>query len=732
MKESDQSSLTRREFLRSTAIAGGGFVIGAYFISRVGNVAEAFAATQTTETPLGAFIRITPDNIVTIIAKNPEIGQGVKTHLPMMIAEELDVEWNNVRVEQGDFDTVKYSEQWAGNSSATPINWTTMRQVGAAARAMLIAAAAQTWSVPESECDTAAGSVTHKPTNRRLSYGTLAATATTLTPPALDTVRLKDPKDFRIIGQRIHGVDNHAILTGKPLYGIDVSVPDMKYAVYEKCPVFGGKVSSANLDEIKNQPGVRNAFVIEGGNDLRGLLGGVAIVADTWYAANAARKKLEVKWDEGPAAKQSTVGFASMAEQLSKQKPQRLLRNDGDVEAALKSAARVVNAAYTYPFVAHATLEPQNCTARYEDGKFEVWAGSQLPADGREMISRTLGVPEKDIIIHMVRAGGGFGRRLHVDSMVEAAAIAKQIGGAVKLIWSREDDMRHDFYRPAGFHYLTGAVDIEGKLTAWKDHFISFGEGDSFVLAGGISASEFPARFVPNCTIETSVMPLGVPTGRLRAPGSNGIAFAIESFLDEMAHAADKDPLQFRLDILSNTAAGNGADPVRIRGVLELVAQKSGWGATKHPRGTGMGLAFYFSHRGYFAEVVQATVTRAGKVKVDKVWVAGDIGPTIINPSNAENQVQGAVLDGLAQALGQEITIENGRVTQANFKNFPLMRIDRVPAIEVHWKLSDSPVTGVGEPALPPAPPALCNAIFAATGRRIRSLPLSKHDLSWS
>ena len=741
----DRTAVSRREFLRVSAITGGGFLLGTYVIERFAGVAESFAATPSAETSLGAYIRITPDGIVTIIAKNPEIGQGVKTHLPMMIAEELDVDWKNVRVEQGDLDTVRFSGQIAGNSAATPFsgqiagnsaatwgNWTPMRHAGAAARAMLVMAAAQTWSVAESECETSSGVVTHKLTGRRLSYGQLVDKAATLAPPAPDAVKLKDPKNFRIIGQRIPGVDNHAIVTGKPLYGIDVSVPGMKYAVYEKCPVFGGKVVSANLDDVKRQPGVRSAFVIEGGTNLRELLGGVAIVADSWYAASAARKKLRVTWNEGTTAKQSSVAFAAMSEQLSKQKPQRSLRNDGDVEAALKSAAKMVQGSYFYPFVAHATLEPQNCTARYQDGKFELWAPTQTPASGRAMISRNLGVPENDITVHLTRAGGGFGRRLNTDFMVEAAAIAKEVGGAVKLLWSREDDIRHDFYRPAGFHYFTGGVDGAGKLVAWKDHFISFGEGDAFVQAGEISGAEFPARFVPNCAVDSSVMPLGVPTGRLRAPGSNGIAFAVESFLDEMAHAAGKDPLQFRLDLLSNTPVGTGADPARIRGVLELVAEKAGWGKKRQPRGTGMGLAFYFSHRGYFAEVVQVTVSRAGKLKLDKVWVAGDIGPTIINPSNAENQIQGAVLDGLAQALRQEITIENGRAVQGNFTTFPLMRMRQAPPVEVHWKLSDSPVTGLGEPALPPAPPALCNAIFAATGKRIRSLPISKHDLSWS
>ena len=741
--------MKRRDFLQRSALGSAGLLLGSYL--------DAATAAETIAKPSGAaplggfkpnaFISISSQGVVTLISKQPEIGQGIKTSLPMVIAEELEVNWKDVRIVQGDLNPA-YGVQSAGGSTSTPNNYNNFLRLGATARTMLVQAAAQTWKVPIGECLAANSAVHHQVSGRRLSYAELAASAATLPLPNPESVKLKDPRDYKLLGTRIGGVDNLAIVTGKPLFGIDVRLPGMLYAVFEKCPAFGGKVLSANLEAIKALPGVRDAFVIAGTSQLTGLMPGVAIVADSTWAAFSARRQLKVTWDEGAVVEQSWDGFAAQALKLSKQPGTVQLRKDGDPLAAFARASKTVQASYSYPFISHASIEPQNCTAWFHDGALELWAPTQNPAAGQNLVANTLGLPKEKITLHMTRSGGGFGRRLSADYIVEAAAIAQRVAAPVKLTWSREDDLRHDHYRAGGFHFLRGALDGQGKLTAWHNHFVTFAnrvtrDGASVLQPGSgasLSGDEFPGRWVANCLLEQTPIECGIPMGPWRAPGSNVFAWVFHSFIDELAHAGGRDPLEFRLELLGqqDLVAGSGERALpynvgRMRRVLTEAAQRADWGRKKLPRGQGQGIAFHFSHRGYIAEVAEVTVSKAGVLRVDRVVVASDIGSQIVNLSGAENQVQGSVIDALGTLMFAELDIQRGRIVQRNFNDYTLIGMsDAPPRIEVHFVKSNEPVTGLGEPAFPPLAPAVCNAIFAATGKRVRQMPLSRSDLSWS
>jgi len=709
-RDSERPMMDRRQFVKVSALAGGGLLVGTYV--RLGELgaAEPSAAAAADFTP-NAFISISSSGAVSIIAPNSEMGQGVKTSLPMIVAEELDVAWEQVTITQGDLNPA-FGRQMSVGSQSTPSNFLPLRRAGATARAMLIQAAAETWSVSASECSTEGGVVLHRPSNRRATYGELATKAASLTPPA--DAPLKDPKDFKLLGTRVPGVDNPKIVTGAPLFGIDVQLPGMLYATYTKCPVFGGKVVSANLDAVKAQPGVRDAFVLDG---IDGLPSGVAIVADSTWNAFSATKALQVKWDEGAVVSQNSVEMARHAEQLAMATP----------APALPNGAKVVKAVYHYPFLAHATLEPQNCTAVFKNGVMEMWAPSQIPAVGQGLVSRGIGLEPKNVVVHITRLGGGFGRRGSNEFSIEVAAIAKKLEGTpVKLVWPREYDFAHDNYRSNGWHHFTAGLDSAGRIVSLHDAFVKMQGGP-----GDMNATGFPFIAVPGSSVNSSKLPGGIPTGYWRAPGDNGNVWATQCFVDELAQAAGREPVAFTLDLLSDASAQNGFDARRMTQVLTLATEKAGWGQQR-PRGEGQGFAITRSMGAYVAVVADVVVSRDGDLAIKKITAAVDAG-TIINLSAAEAQVQGAILDGLSAAWFQKITIERGAAAQTNFRDYRMLRMNDSPRLmEVHFVKSVAPPTGLGEPALPAAAPAVCNAVFAATGKRIRTLPIVTESLKWS
>ncbi|KPL68235.1 hypothetical protein SZ64_08940 [Erythrobacter sp. SG61-1L] len=730
-------TLSRRTLLKVSALSGGGFALSA----AIPMVARAAAVSGEAAGTLNAFVTIAADNTITIVGKNPEIGQGIKTMLPMLIADEMDADWDQVKIVQGDTDAAKYGPQLAGGSFATPMNWFPMRQVGAGARQMLLEAASRRWGIDSAKLTTKLGKVIDPASGRSLTYGELASDAATVAVPDLAKVPLKSPKDFHIIGRAIGGIDSPKIVKGEPIFGVDTQLPGMVYAAFERAPVFGAKLVSANLDAVKAQPGVIDAFIVKGNGNAEELVDGVAVIAKNWWLADQARKKLTIEWDNGEWAGHSTKLYDQTARKLmADAKPQEVFASQGDVDAAFASAAKVLDAEYSYPFLAHVPMEPMNCTALcHDDGSMEMWAPSQTPQGGQGGVAKMLGLTPDKVKVHITRMGGGFGRRLNNDYMHQVAAIAKQMQGKpVQLIWSREDDVRSDFYRPAGWHRLRAALDEKGNIAGLEDHFITFEiPGPGAYNPAAMSKDEFPGKFVPNMRYAQTKLETRVPMGAMRAPTSNAMAFVMQSFLDEVAQASGKDLPTLMLEIVDGaekepdsmgfTGPQPGFNPGRLRAVTKKALEMSGWGKAM-PEGHALGFGYYYSHMGYFAEVVEASL-EGGRVNVHNVWAAGDVGSQIINPHGALNQVQGSIIDGIGQALSLAIEIEGGAVKQSNFHDYPVPRIPVTPKIEVEFVLSDNSPTGLGEPALPPVIPALTNALAALTGKRIRSLPIDVKQL---
>jgi isoquinoline 1-oxidoreductase subunit beta len=702
------SPLSRREFVAAGVAAGAGLVIGFYLPHKASWEKESFSPN--------AYLRITPDNKVTIVVARSEMGQGVRTALPMILAEELEADWKQIEIEQAGASTL-FGDQTTGGSASIRTTWDPMRKAGAFAREMLISAAASTWNVPRSACTAENSRIKHAATNRSFSYGELASKAATL--PIPTDVTLKQSKDYKIVGQRLARVDSPAKVKGEAVFGIDFRLPGMKFAVLSRCPTIGGKVSGFDDKESKKLPGV--SFVGKISDSA------VAVVANSVWEAMEGRRVLSVLWDESPNKDLNTAAvMASLKQSASKKSASLFLAGDPS-----KVQGRHISAEYELPFMAHAPMEPGNCTAHYQGTKCELWAPTQVPQDCRDSVATAIALDPDQVKVNVTLMGGGFGRRLEHDYAVEAALVSKVIHAPVKVIWTREDDMRFSTYRPASLHQLSATLDGSGMPIGLTHRIIApsiSGQKGQPVPNGvdpDLPDEAGPVYGLPNYAIDYVLAETPVPLGWMRSVYALQAAFALESFIDELAVAGGKDPLQYRLKLLAKdqdlpyfTTTWHTA---RMRGVLQLASEKAGWDKPL-PAGHYRGVACFGCFASYMAEVVEITMENE-QPRVHRVVAVVDCGQ-VVNPSILEQQIQGGIVYGLGNALRAKITIEKGRVVQGNFDDYAPLRMEETPAVEVYAVPSAEVPTGIGEPSVPPIAPALCNAIYAATKKRIRALPI--------
>ena len=714
------SPVSRRDFLLGGAAATAGLVIGFHLAEDARAEAPAVsAAPATTEFAPNAWILIDPAGQVTVTVARSEMGQGVLTSLPMLVAEELEVDWSSVRVRQADAHKTRYGSQGTGGSASVRTSWEPLRRAGATARAMLIAAAAERWAVPAAGLKAEKGAIVDPGTGKRLSYGELAAAAARQ--PVPSDPPLKDPKDFRLIGTRVPRLDTPAKVDGTAGFGMDVRVPGMVYTALVRSPVFGGKPAGMKTEAAKALTGVRE--VLDLGD-------AVAVIADNSWAATEGCRRLDLTWNEGTNAGFDSAGMRkSFAEGAAK--GGKVWRSEGDFAQALGAGGKSLEAVYEMPFLAHAAMEPGNCTASVTPGKCEIWAPTQVPQSVQKAVAELLQIDPDAVTVHVTLLGGGFGRRLETDYAVEAARVSQKIGKPVKVVWTREDDMRHDFYRPASYHRLQGALDADGWPAAFAHTFVSPSlaarRNKEAVESGhdrGIEGQAVFAYAIPHLRFEYVMVNTPVPIGALRAVYAPQAAYPTESFLDELARAGGKDPFEVRRRLLAGDRefGGEGAKlhTARLRGVLELAAAKAKW-ASPAPKGLHRGIACFPSFGTYAAQVVEVEVS--GKdFRVHRVVCAVDCG-TVVNPDILEAQVEGSVVFGLS-ALKSGITVEKGRIVQGNFGEYELLRLREMPKVEVHTVPSHEAPTGIGEPAVPVVAPAVANALLAATGKPMRSLPM--------